>query len=204
MLHKLFQVLFRVAVVALIAITGAALHLSSRNNQWAELLVWRTEGPTNYDRDYFRIETDRGEAVFELLIRENLPDRAFKGDIEFRYYLRPSSGPPAPTQDMVSLENLDFEPVNWSGPRDLRSVLLERFTHGVIHRTYHARCRWVHVALVSGASLLILLTAKLLRRRHRPGACKRCGYDIRESPIRCPECGTSTLAPPRHRHIVNT
>jgi hypothetical protein len=42
---------------------------------------------------------------------------------------------------------------------------------------------------------LILPTSSLApalrrRRRRRRGCCTRCGYDLRGSPDRCPECGT--------------
>jgi hypothetical protein len=39
---------------------------------------------------------------------------------------------------------------------------------------------------------LLITTASILRKRRavKQGMCPKCGYDLRASPERCPECGT--------------
>ena len=52
-----------------------------------------------------------------------------------------------------------------------------------------ALLRWMW--LTTRAAVVTVRSNTLIRRRLRAGACLNCGYDLRASPERCPECGVA-------------
>ena len=72
----------------------------------------------------------------------------------------------------------------------------------------HTTKFWIHyrTLIMIAAPLPLLRLARALRRwrrsrlanaRIRAGLCADCGYDLRATPGRCPECGTQAPAPQR-------
>jgi hypothetical protein len=49
---------------------------------------------------------------------------------------------------------------------------------------------WCIAILTAMLPTFALLRWRSIRRRHRTGLCMHCGYDLRATPDRCPECGT--------------
>ena len=63
------------------------------------------------------------------------------------------------------------------------------------HIVYVAVSYWPLITALGVVAWATGRSSRLLRRRARRGLCVTCGYDVRMSPERCPECGLTTTAP---------
>ena len=79
---------------------------------------------------------------------------------------------------------------------------VERF--GLIYgvgKLFDSPARWFAIPQAAVVALLSVLPAlwalRSIRRRRRvsAGSCAVCGYDLRATPQRCPECGTPATPP---------
>jgi hypothetical protein len=55
---------------------------------------------------------------------------------------------------------------------------------------------WLLIAVTAVLPLrwAVRFLARWRAKRQRPGICRRCGYDLRATPERCPECGAAPVA----------
>jgi hypothetical protein len=56
-------------------------------------------------------------------------------------------------------------------------------------------------AVIAGVSLLNVIRTSPPWNRYKPGYCHVCGYDLRATPDRCPECGTVAVVARASRRV---
>ncbi|HEY8665719.1 MAG TPA: hypothetical protein VIL86_03595 [Tepidisphaeraceae bacterium] len=97
--------------------------------------------------------------------------------------------------------------VLWVAVGDNKLHLLDNWNHpdttfvgGYLRLAGALTPYWLVVALTAPLPLLWaasnIFNARERRRLARVGLCPVCGYDLRATPARCPECGTPAPSPP--------
>jgi hypothetical protein len=71
----------------------------------------------------------------------------------------------------------------------LPSLSVAMHGRGPLIRWWTFCLAWLVIGGRGGAALVWALQDPLAERRQRAGLCPKCGYDLRATPTRCPECG---------------
>jgi hypothetical protein len=106
------------------------------------------------------------------------------GSLEFSYYSNPTG--------MTLPPRVSWEWYEWMPRADAVAHLRLGFGRGRIFGVppaggaWIALPWWIMAVSLAGISIMLLLNG---RPRKRPGLRCSCGYDLRASPDRCPECG---------------
>ena len=129
------------------------------------------------------------------------------GHVELRYYTNSYAGDLRAPSGLDSGWHVDFVRYSPSQPVQAtrqveRVVRLDRFGFTIHSMDFDGRGltlvlpHWFLVVLL-GLPVVprMLRTVRGACRRHR-SLCPTCGYDLRATPTRCPECGTVVQRPP--------
>lgn len=123
--------------------------------------------------------TERAEVVTRTLnpMLADRPPKVLASGFD-KAWRRPAREPPSPR-------------VAWRRPwpvyhRDARP--------GVAEHVVSVPLAWPTLAFLAPPTLAIALAWRRRRRAARVGLCRVCGFDLRASPERCPECGTPVPA----------
>jgi hypothetical protein len=166
----------------------AAVAMWVTGYRWGTSLTWTRGDPVGTDQGFLEVSllSERGEAaavidrewahcdqdVGPLLARAEWPSR-------LRWGWRPSGGM------FDHLTDSDIWPTAGFAAVDNRTELSPQ--DGSRYTVLMAP--WWAAAAAFAVLPTIRLSRRLWRRR-KAGSCPTCGYDLRATPGRCPECGT--------------
>jgi hypothetical protein len=184
--------LFNLAAAVSLLLAVAVGVLWVRSYTLSDQVVWRREDGVRF------LRSAQGRVVVRLNIFYGSAAPRPLGNPGERYGLTYARGKAAPAgSDLMRVLLLCFDHnakarhwarggFAWSSrrsPRDLIAIAVAPF--------------WSVAAATAALPLAwggTRLTAYARRRRRAPGVCRRCGYDLRATPQRCPECGLGTCA----------
>jgi len=199
-MKHLFRIIFKAATALslLLCVGTIALWVAAWN--WPH--IWVTELAEAPTPSMWRNESL--EQATSLLVA--------RGGLECRIYRmsgKPtgSLGPRTWNGSAVQTPQLPTEHLSRPSIWNRCGFLFESFTPGgsyfYSHGGRQARGYLLQVPIWSLLVLTGLLPFSWLarrwmaRRRQKAGVCPLCGYDLRATPDRCPECGTNTTTPVR-------
>lgn len=150
----------------------------------------------------FRYHAQRWEVAFEhgRVTLSNLPQREFEGsqlmqtsekveDLQraFRRAMIISRDPRDIGAAVYAVHAVDIRDALWREQHRLDRLMAMPLTPPVDHSMHQV----VFVLAAVALPLWFMAGAAGRRRRRKLGRCVRCGYDLRATPDRCPECASA-------------
>jgi hypothetical protein len=182
MIRRLFNI--AAALSLLLCVATVALWIMS---QWVELSVAGSldRAPNGLPiTEWFCVRTKNGQCMLEI-DRQNLPtiidDQGRSPAVATRLY------------DLSWRINYHVRATPREILEGMKYWVCERrgfyVTGSSVEITAAVAPLWPIVLLFAGLPLLKTLLQRRKRRRESQGFCRKCGYDLRASKTRCPECG---------------
>jgi hypothetical protein len=156
-------------------------------NAYTEVLVPQPAGP--YSSHQRAVASSRGRLWFAYVRAEVVEQSAQYGKRLRLYYA------PLPPDEEVSRYNapgwLAWLGIDWRY-KDNSAVGAQGYY--VYRELFFCVPYWLLIVLAGGVGWWIGRRPRLVRRRIQRGLCVACGYDVRATPGRCPECGYAPAA----------
>jgi hypothetical protein len=154
------------------------------------LLLW-TRSYRQWDILGFLRTTASGQMQFNTL--DSVKGRVIIGSVR-----NAPRNLPYWTQDGRLLHTRDASTITFYETTRMQRIGFD-FKRSTSRRTgagqWHLTIPWWFITLLNTAVSILALTYGVRRKKQRgPGACPACGYDLRATPDRCPECGTAVGA----------
>jgi hypothetical protein len=182
--RRLFRILINTLAALSLLLCVVAAVLWARSYVRYELLVYVAGVDGGNWTDYRKLELWSSQGTLRLMWSRLIDSYAHslrtapRRGRDIQWESRPDRVRPSSTQpawDLGSQRSYSGTPPAYSNLRDYRWVTCPH---------------WIVVVATAAPPLVCLELWRVRRRRARAGLCPKCGYDLRATPDRCPECGT--------------
>jgi hypothetical protein len=178
----------------------ATVALFVRSYHQTDRMLWWQSRPaqgTHYNDDLYRLVAERGRLGF---VHDGGTCLWWYPYDFIRWRVSSSPAPPPAQRPAEAPEPLDWPFRGQTSIYAANVAAKAGFEHGT-YQLVEPYNSLIVTEDVWGAPLLAVVCVfailpavrwrrMLPRHRRRPGVCVRCGYDLRATPARCPECGT--------------
>jgi hypothetical protein len=185
--RRLFNLAFNVAAAASLGLCLTTAALWVRSNSRGDVLSCSWIGISDHSTTRWEAIMYTGRGGIELSVSRLVvpqPHRRWgEPGFEFRksVRLKPFYAATSPSRRWWNLSAFSyfFERQRWGPVGDSDQVWLDFPL-------------WLLLLIFLKMPVLALRAELRRRRRYGSGCCPTCGYDLRATPERCPECGTAT------------